>query len=118
MPFEFGAINKERTLHTEIAFEDTPDLLPLDFYPGRIQDAIKALQALKDDPASAEAKLRDIFLSVVASWDVTSNDEPVPLTPEGLASIEMPSWRMTQILSAIVQEVHVGEATGTRLRKR
>lgn len=117
MPFEFGAVNKERTVHTEIEFEDMEGALPLDYYPGRVGDALDKLKAMgdTDDP---EAALKQIFLSVVAKWDVTSNGQPVPLSVEGLDAIGLPSWRITQILSAIISEVHVGEAKGTRLRRR
>ncbi len=119
MSFDFSkSINRERTIATEISFEDMDGVLPLTYYPGRLKETLEALQAAQesDDPETA---LKQLFLNLIASWGVVNNGEPVPLTLEGLASIKeyFQNWRITQIIYAIGQEQYLGEAKGKRLRK-
>lgn len=120
MPFDIsGALSKERVLSTEIALEGIDGLLPLSYYPNRVGDVQKSLQALQDKPKVDQyADLESAFLTLVASWEVVSQGVPVPLSQEGLASIGMNSVVLGNIINAVVNEAALGEAKGTRLRQR
>jgi hypothetical protein len=120
MPFEIsGAINKERTLHTEVEVEGVNGALPLDYFPGHVGEVQRKLQAQQATPkVDRYDDLVEAFLALVAKWDVVNNGVPVPLTPEGLESIGMESVLLGNIVNAVISESYAGEATGTRLRKR
>lgn len=119
MPFDFGsALSKERTLHTEIKLEGMDDLLPLDYYPNRVDQAAQAMNDLDYGDPALYSKLEKLFLSLVASWEASANGQPVPLTPEGMAAAGMTSPFLVIVIRAILRETYAGEASGTRLRRR
>ena len=120
MSFDLGtALSKERVLHTEVQLEGMTDLLPLAYYPNRVDDAAKALKALQEDAKVDNfGDLEQILFSLVASWEATVGGVPVPLTSEGFQSAGVTSPFISNLIGAVIAESYAGEAKGTRLRRR
>ncbi|SRR5579885_1186576 len=120
MPFELSTyFAKERTLHTDIQLEGMSELLGVDYYPNRVNEARAALDRIRKNPQIDNyADAEEAFLSVIAAWDATMSGEAIPLTHEGLAAVGIGEEFLLNVVSAVVAESYAGEANGTRLRKR
>lgn len=76
----------------------------VEYYPERVGIALQRATASVQRPPYDMGPIADELAKVLAAWDITRGNEPVPITADGIGSLGM--RLASEIASAIMQDFH------------
>ena len=103
MPLDFSDLKAKRRA---VAVQYDGEVINVEYCPGMVtpeyQSAMLALA--KSEPTEDQTAAWEQMLAVMASWDITDNGEPLPITRETLGM--MPTDLLMAIMQAITADAN------------
>lgn len=111
MPYDLSALeSNSATCTSQLGIEVTYRIANI------TERVIRQLRILSDpdnrDMERNLAALRSVVCRLVLRWDLTDHGRPIPITAAAVADV--PPEILADVLRAVMEDVQMGEAAGTR----